>query len=286
MSLPRRNRSGGPRTDVGKLSASKNALKSGAYSEMTILPGESEEDFLRLRDRFMLDFSPQDIAETTLVHDLSILTWKKLRLDKLNYAALIQTLNEPIRLYEYSGIYAEEFPPQVEELLPYVDEFFPDKILKFAQAAELAKSFVDGKLSASELMNKAIDDQNLFFHLKKIGNLFYEITTDIDTPELFWEMLRSADDEGKPEAMLIKIAEDLINESRFISKNMARGMKVRDKVLEIREKRLLSAMEIEKPRRAYDDLNRQFFKVLSELRKHQSWRDKMGFIDVAEEPEA
>jgi hypothetical protein len=48
-SVTKSNRSGGPRTDEGKKIASQNALKTGAYSNTLILPGEDESQFRQLR---------------------------------------------------------------------------------------------------------------------------------------------------------------------------------------------------------------------------------------------
>jgi hypothetical protein len=40
-------------------------------------------------------------------------------------------------------------------------------------------------------------------------------------------------------------------------------------------------MQNEKPIRAFDDLRRNFYRTLGELRKHQEWRRKMQVVDVA-----
>ena len=63
MAIPKSKRSGGPKTSSGKLNASKNALKTGAYTSTIVLPGESEEDFEKLHQQFMNDFIPSDVAE-------------------------------------------------------------------------------------------------------------------------------------------------------------------------------------------------------------------------------
>jgi hypothetical protein len=39
-------------------------------------------------------------------------------------------------------------------------------------------------------------------------------------------------------------------------------------------------MELEKPRRVNDDLSRIFFRTLSELRKHQQWRQARNTVDI------
>jgi len=84
--LPRRKRSGGPQTEEGKKATSRNALKTGAYSSLIILPGESEDDFRALEEQFISDFSPRDIAEAAMVRNLAVITWKKLRVEKLEHA--------------------------------------------------------------------------------------------------------------------------------------------------------------------------------------------------------
>ena len=55
-------RTGGPKTPEGKRVSAHNALKTGAYTSLIILPGESEQDFQQLEDQFIHDFVPQDIV--------------------------------------------------------------------------------------------------------------------------------------------------------------------------------------------------------------------------------
>ena len=56
MSLPpKSNRSGGPRTDQGKLTSSRNSLKLGVYAKQEILPFESQQEFDELKELFTND---------------------------------------------------------------------------------------------------------------------------------------------------------------------------------------------------------------------------------------
>lgn len=50
---------------------------------------------------------------------------------------------------------------------------------------------------------------------------------------------------------------------------------------QIRDTRLIAALQFERPQRAADDLDRSFFKTLAELRKQQDWRARHDYIDVA-----
>ena len=103
MAIPKSKRSGGPKTSSGRLNASKNALKTGAYSSMIVLPGESEEDFEKLHEQFMNDFIPSDVAESAMVYELAGLTWKKLRIEKLEHAAFIRSINLNITIKDMAS---------------------------------------------------------------------------------------------------------------------------------------------------------------------------------------
>ncbi len=48
----------------------------------------------------------------------------------------------------------------------------------------------------------------------------------------------------------------------------------------IQEKRLLKFIQFNSAQRVHDDLDRSFYKTLSELRRHQQWRRDMQAIDV------
>lgn len=102
-SVSKSSRSGGPKTEAGKTMTSRNALKSGVYSAMVVIPGESEEDFEALHEEFRSSFKPHDIAESAIIHDLTALTWKKLRLERLEKANFVRALEKPIKAYEIAN---------------------------------------------------------------------------------------------------------------------------------------------------------------------------------------
>lgn len=91
--MARGKRSGGPKTQLGKLASSKNALKTGAYSVQQILPGEKQEDFEELHQMFKDDFQPIGVTEASLVYEISLLAWKKLRLERIENQYLYGVLN-------------------------------------------------------------------------------------------------------------------------------------------------------------------------------------------------
>ena len=109
MGMLKSKRSGGPRSSSGKLNASRNSLKTGAYSKSIVLPNESEEDFKKLFHQYMDDFMPTDVAESAMVYDLAGLTWKKLRLEKLEHAAFKSAIDSSLTIkdLENEGIKIE-----------------------------------------------------------------------------------------------------------------------------------------------------------------------------------
>jgi len=74
-------------------------------------------------------------------------------------------------------------------------------------------------------------------------------------------------------ANVYKIAENVL----WADENTA---KIKQVVITIKEKRLFKFMELEMPRRINDDLSRIFFRTLSELRKHQQWRQARNTVDI------
>ena len=148
MAIQRSNRSGGPKTAEGKLAISNNALKTGSYSSRAVLPGESEDDFKQLQDQFVKDFLPKNVAESLIVHQLSSLTWKILRLQKLEDAHVLRALHQPIGegdLYRENLKLPYEYMSLIQDLSPYSDHFFLSRtkpILSISDASRTVTVFL------------------------------------------------------------------------------------------------------------------------------------------------
>ncbi len=91
---------GEPKNEARKITLSKNALKAGPYSATAILPGEQEEQFCEVESSPINDFRFADTAESSMVHDLVVMIWNKLRLDKLEQRVILEKLNLPITIFE------------------------------------------------------------------------------------------------------------------------------------------------------------------------------------------
>lgn len=101
--MARAKGTGGPKTPEGKKAASKNSLKTGTYSVVAVLPNENQKDFDQLLAQINHDLRPADFVENSLIHDLAVITWKKLRLEKLEQAYFLKKLNEPITQEEFKS---------------------------------------------------------------------------------------------------------------------------------------------------------------------------------------
>lgn len=102
--LKKSKSSGGPQTDEGKKIASRNSLKTGTYSKLVVLPNESQQEFDQLVEQFQKDFYPKDAVEMVLVHEMAVITWKKLRLEKLEHDYCTLQLSAQITLDEFLSI--------------------------------------------------------------------------------------------------------------------------------------------------------------------------------------
>ena len=58
---------------------------------------------------------------------------------------------------------------------------------------------------------------------------------------------------------------------------------IKTAVTDLKERRLLELMKNQGVMRVHDDLSRAFYRTLSELRRQQTWRQKIGAIDVTPE---
>lgn len=57
------------------------------------MPGEKQEDFEELHKMFIDDFQPIGVTEALLVHEISLLAWKKLRLERIEDQYLYGVIN-------------------------------------------------------------------------------------------------------------------------------------------------------------------------------------------------
>lgn len=76
----REHKAKGPRTQLGKQTASRNSIKHGVFSKVVVLPGEPRAEYEQLWAGLREGYQPQGAPEELLVEKLSVLTWRLRRL--------------------------------------------------------------------------------------------------------------------------------------------------------------------------------------------------------------
>ena len=73
-------RSTGPRTVTGKATVSKNALRHGLLSQVTLLPHEDTGEFSALREELYQQYAPVGALESFLLERIASTMWRLKRL--------------------------------------------------------------------------------------------------------------------------------------------------------------------------------------------------------------
>lgn len=269
------NKSTGPKTEDGKKRVSQNALKSGVYARNIVLPTENLADFEALHHQFINDFKPQDIAGSQLVHDMAVVVWKRMRLERIENKVLTELLDAPIRDEEtQDALYL--WRPEIAELVSVIDQF-NDKCLRetnfaleYALMLEIPE-FTDEEILhyvtyiplIDSLFNKRFAEYELVPSFKNLGAKSREL--DMDRRE-----------NASPRELLSMVIKELIKAQWLCTH--------RDVILKeyeaIRNRRLMNFMENTGASRAFDDLRRSFSKLLAEYRRHEAWRSERQMVDM------
>jgi hypothetical protein len=287
MVIRKSKRSGGPKTLEGKVASSRNAVKTGSYSSQIALSSEEEADFKAFESEFMNDFEPLGVVESSMVHELAVLAWKKLRLERVEHQLMRDQLKSPITPQEYidAGFGREgdlSFAMnRLEQLTPQFVKLHEDEL-------KLARSLRDRR-DETPLETLDLDHPDFYARLhktvknvKRAGIQVVFVKTGIDDDRDTKIKKTFAD---TPIADLNEALDQVILESGavlHVSKNIEYIQGLKSKIL---DKRLMAMMESATSHRVHEDLGRLFSRRLKELREQQSWRLKRDIIDVLSEEE-
>ena len=277
MPFPSKSRrSGGPRTVEGKISSSQNALKTGAYSNQEVLPGENLQELLELEQYFTEDFSPHGITESALVHDLTVLAWKKLRLERLEYRQLRDKLNKPLDYFEteYLGL---SIPSEGQ---PYFDD--PSLISDFDLDVTVEHLTYSKRLKAAKYSLAALEEihRDALGTFVKIKRKIEDLGATVTTAKSMVDCTYSDSTDTTP---LEDVANKVISECEAILWAAKHRDQIQLAKQKVQDKRLVSELGFEKGRRVGDDLDRFFFRTLGELRKQQEWRYRRDAVVMAQD---
>jgi len=274
--IPKSKRSGGPNSQAGKIAASRNSLKTGVYSSMVVIPGESEEDFRGLHEEFLNSFKPNDVAESSMVRELAVLTWKKLRLERLEQTAFVRALNIPIKAIDIcSMVPVEECHDWLIRDISIVTKEF---IATYKEDLELLRPDSEYVELAERMILLFSKNPELSEMLRK-ENLLGE-ADGVIKEYLGHKLDNQAYKDQLPTKYTVHDVRRWLNQIQWVAEHLDQ---IKAAIANVKEKRLLDLMQDQGIMRAHDDLSRAFYRTLSELRRQQSWRQKMGVIDITPE---
>lgn len=269
-------RTGGPKTEAGKMASAKNAIKSGAYSSLIILPGECERDFKELEDRFFHDFRPEDGVAATMVKSLAILTWKKLRAQKIEHSGLVRVLATKFDITDYLRV---SFPVEVTNpgpVLTVVDAMTEGVEDELRIAFGYCDQFILATPNAQELQL-----------MRQQSPLLYEYLESKASSEMkdcsFWPSMHVKNGHEQVFPFIHYHCKTFLSDNDVPVLAVKHAFRLREIIKEIKEARLLKFMQESSIQRVHDDLDRAFYRTLSELRKHQHWRQERNTVDVTPE---
>jgi hypothetical protein len=267
-------RSGGPKTPGGKLASSRNAIKTGAYAVQTLLPGESEQEFRELEQLFIDDFAPFGISEAALVHSLTVIIWKKLRLEKLESRHIHDLLNYFPKDSEFRVVGFDDYPQSAKEWVNHPEKIFPINLEQ-----------VQSGYWALESLQKHHFDEDEMGAIKKdfpaIFRRLQDLLSSLGVKDLsilgmagtrYYHGAETRPIQDMAEKLMVQLQGEI-----WAIQNEERLLKVRQ---QIRDKRLVEFLNINRSQRVSDDLDRAYFKILDELRKQKEWRRSQEVVDA------
>lgn len=281
--IPKTTRSGGPKTPEGKLVTSQNSFKTGTYSSLALLPNENEEEFNQLINQFNHDFHPKDIVETSLVREMTIITWKKLRLEKLEQTYFIKKLNAPLKLEELikCGL---SFSEEKLNFWVKTGKLSDEDVERYRTTLKLIRSFMFRKISVKQLSEIQKNCPSFYKYLVDVYKKLEPLAKkDPSLSVLASKVFRFVDQEDQYFiSSSFKFIVPQYEAALWCTKNYD---KINAAIEQIKEERLLLIMQSDSVRRANDDLSRSLIRSLTEFRKQRQWRMQNNLIDVDQVPE-
>lgn len=277
MPIPKSTkRSGGPRSQAGKARSAFNAVKSGAYATHALLPGDDPAQFAQLEAQLLESFCPADLIEAALVHELTLLAWKKQRLAATEQTLLSHRLRAPVTFEEEQRL-KRVWPAYAQRALPYLDDIDGETVAYSRKLKHQAEYLQKQQLTEAALIQAQQQMPELYRALIDTAERWLGSITP--TPK---ELLRQTivHEDGSSDGLLEAALNDIILHASAMIWAYPRCATLRQDWATIRAQRVIDWFEQASWQRARDDLSRAFFRTLAELRDQQTWRRRQRAIDV------
>lgn len=278
---PSTKRSGGPKTAAGKSAIAHNAIKTGAYSNLVVLPGEMESEFHELLQQFQHDFSPQDVAESAMVRELAVVTWKQLRLERMQHSILLSVLERRVGSDDLRNKANFTCSAEAMDIFERYDEpMLAESAPVHSQKIDLTEALLDDP-SPETLAPLKAQFVGLYEHMKEDFKGSFSDESELD--KLILETyLNDKNGLAHPYlTMKLKPEQDFSNSLIWVHEN---HQKIKQAIQTVKAQRVMEVMQNVLSARVYDDLQRSFYRTLSELRRHQSWRYSQRIVEMTPTP--
>ena len=271
MPIPNKARSGGPKTASGRAVSAHNAIKNGVYAVQVVLPGEDAAQFEAMERQLMQDFEPVGMAETAMVHDLAVLTWKKLRIDRVEHSKMTQLARMPVleaRIEEAFGPgWLPQAMPRIEPFEPVTPEEFEATTVLLAQLNALRGAPL-GALKTAGVKRKW---PALYVALQNWAD---DYTLECD--DLIEGAVR--DQQGLADAL--ECIESGCETVLWLGENHDKVCQAIQRVRDVRQFEYMKTCDNDVTLRSFNDTSRSFYRALSALRRQQEWRIRRTAISV------
>ena len=258
-------------------------MRTGAYAAQVVLPGEDLVHFQELEQQFLHDFDPSDVAQSVLVHQLAVITWKKLRLDRIEHSNFLGFIHREFLQLELAPV-AHLLPPV--GALAWVNAMRHHSLAErdaMAAALQLATTLAQvpaGGYPRGTLARIQAQAPLLYQHLRLHATEF-----NPPIPEAAWLTTEVCDDGAQDVIFLAQGCASFCDEHDAGQWLLHHREGAETAIRQLQEKRILLAMTQSGLNRIHDDLDRAFQRILSELRRQQNWRRDRATVTVAVSPE-
>jgi len=135
-------KSTGPRTEIGKAKASRNALTHGLTSTTKLLPDEDPEELATLTQGMLHDFNPLTTTETELVNQLIDFQWRLRRAGTFE-AEVLSAENPDFKILNSASLIAARIKRQFSATLKEFQQLHKANQAQFEKDLAAAEAIVN-----------------------------------------------------------------------------------------------------------------------------------------------
>ena len=256
------SKSTGPITEEGKKRISGNAIKTGFYSTHLILPGESEEEFLNLKETLYTQLGSKNLISEYLIHDLTVLLWKRMRLLSVEHRVIQHLIEQPITQKELEPFLSINWPKDCASILEEIDSIDETFFKESQSYKSIAESLLLKNITQSEFAEIIQEDSPFKREVMRrldqsaIQNAIVNIS-GFDYLEL---------SSSRDPALMMVLAE-IVKETDLTIWAYTHRKELNEAIKKVKDGRLLKFMQDESISRAHEDLRRSFTRLLKEIRR-------------------